>query len=427
MHEPGASPRDDEHGLFDVNLITATRWWGVPLQRFGFLLSKTPNWLSRMFDEPSLEVYFKTFNFLHTARWVSLGRFPHLSPDQPREPASPRWVVFMANFDGDWNAYFRTFMEAMGEGVYDIWGRSVGYPGFPAAGTAYQLGDWLNTRIVPSLHYYAAYPHATANDVRAAARVRRELRSAALDLKNEGVAASTDVAPRFDDLVRRLRHCLGSVGRPAAGRPPPATSAEGSIEGVVAVFPVLPGHEDDIRSAAADFGGGRANPFSIVPGTHFARLVLLQRDEVGIYPSRDQNEGAGGAKPGGVIVRDTLANSYLLVAADFDGVGDSRATSARFFRALYRSDAARVDAVWRHCWGYASVNDDRDFSDLAWRCRRPVLREYLDYRDESLRSVLAALSGHEAFVELVARRSRGESITAGALIDSLDEGCRAGG
>jgi hypothetical protein len=418
--EVDAAGVGDEHRVFSVNLITATRLWGVPSQRVGFLLSRSPDWLSRLFDEPSLEDYFKTFNFLHTARWMALGRFPHLSPDQPREAISTRWVLFMANFDGDWDAYFPVFMEAMGEGVYDIWGRSVGYPGFPAPGRAYRLVDWLDTRIVPSQHYYAAYPHATANDVRTASRVRRELRSAALDLRQERVPEGTDVGPRLDDLARRLRQCLGPVGRPAAGWVAPPTSTEGSIEAVVAVFPVLPGHEEEVRGATAAFGDGPSSPFFRIPGTHFARMVLLHRDEVGLYPDGAERDGlASGGRPN-VVLRDRLRNSYLVVAADFDGVGDPRAASERFFQTLYRSDPAAVESVWSHCWGYATVNDEREFSDLAWRCRRPILREYLDYGDESLASVLAALSGHAGFVELVAQRGRSEAVAARHLLNRLD-------
>src|SRR5579864_5891550 len=91
--------------ITSVNLITATPLLRVPLQRFGFLLSKSPNWWSRIFDEEALELQFKTFNFLHTARFVSLGRFPRVARAQEAEPASLRWVIFIGNFDGAWAPY----------------------------------------------------------------------------------------------------------------------------------------------------------------------------------------------------------------------------------------------------------------------------------------------------------------------------------
>ena len=155
----------------------------MPVQRLGFTLSKSPDWFARKFNEQGLEQQLKTFNFLHTARWVSLGRFRRFDASQPRERLSPRWVLFTANFDSGWEPYFGAFMEAMAEGVYDVWGQSIDYPGFPAAGTANALRDWLDTRLPATQHYYAAYPHATTNDVRSAVRVRRDMCSLAIDLQ----------------------------------------------------------------------------------------------------------------------------------------------------------------------------------------------------------------------------------------------------
>jgi hypothetical protein len=272
---------------------------------------------------------------------------------------------------------------------------------------------------VDSQHYYAAYPHATANDVRAAARVRREARSTAIDLEASEVGPGADVGLVFDDLARRLSQCLGPVGRPADGWEAPPAVAEGHIQGVAGVFPVLPGHEELLSEAASALGEGPASPFFMVPGTHFARLALLHRDKVGRYPGGRRRPAPGRAGPRDPVPVDRLANSYLVLAADVDGAGHRRAAHDRFFRTLFRVAPGAVDSLFSHCWGYASVDDDRDFADLAWRCRRPVVREYMDYSDESLRSVLAALAGHPAFVDLLERRRRGQPVTplelAGAL------------
>ena len=144
---------------------------------------------------------------------VSLGRFRRFDASQPRERLSPRWVLFTANFDGDWGPYFGAFMEGMAEGVYDVWGPSIDYPGFPAADTANPLRDWLATRLPATQHYYAAYPHATTNDVRSALRVRREICSLAIDLETRrGAARDAAGSPQaFDDVTRGLRHCLEPV------------------------------------------------------------------------------------------------------------------------------------------------------------------------------------------------------------------------
>ena len=180
---PAGEPDANSGRIGAINLITATKLARVPLQRFGFLLSKSPDWFARAFDEQSVERQLRTFNFLHTGRWVSVRRFPRVTASQRRERFGVRWVLFTGNFDGELAPYFGTFMEAMGEGVYDIWGQSIGYPKFPAPGTANTMIEWLDTRLPTNQHYYVAYPHATTNDIRAALRVRREICSLAVELK----------------------------------------------------------------------------------------------------------------------------------------------------------------------------------------------------------------------------------------------------
>jgi hypothetical protein len=388
-----------------VNLITATRIHRVPVQRLGFTLSRAPDWFARKFDEQGLERQFKTLNFLHTARWVRLGRFRHFVAHQPRERLSPRWVLFTANFNGDWAPYFGAFMEAMAEGVYDIWGQSIDYPGFPAPDTANELRDWLATRLPSTQHYYAAYPHATTNDVRSAARVRRDVCSLAIDLQTRQGAARDEIAVTraFDDVTRGVRHCLGPIDPPWPALVAPSTVLDGTIRGVVAVFPVLPDHEVALRADLEALPVCVESPFRKVPGTHFARLALLHRSEVGRHPKTQLS----------------LRNSYLLFAADYDGHGPTRTSTEHYFRMLYRTIPDDARAVWRHCAGFEYADTDGEFAELATRGRCPVLREFVDYPEESLRSVLTALGSQRRFVELVQRRSSGGMIDAQDVLEFL--------
>jgi hypothetical protein len=381
-----------------VNLISVTWLPRVPLQRIGFWFSKAPDWWARLFEEQALQLQFKTFNFLHTARWVSLGRFPRVAETQPSERFRNRWVLYTANYDGDWRPYFGTFMEAMSEGVYDLWGQSVGYPDFPAPGTAYELEAWLDSRIKDSQHYYAAYPHATANDVRAAVMVRREACSAALDLQNRGTPDDTDVSDVFDEISRRVRHCLGPID--PAPWPEPTLAPNGQITGVVTVFPILPGHEEEMTQAIGSLRSGANSPFRRVPGVHFARLALLDRNEIGVHPHKT------------VPVR----NSYLLFTADFDSVDGY---PDLFFRSVFQEMTADVDSVWQHCWGFERSGDDRDFTALARRCSRPVLREFIDCPDQSLASVLRSLGSQRVYVSLAQARFKGGSVKARDLYGFL--------
>ena len=402
----GGSPDVEVGRVRDVNLITATKLSRVPLQRLGLLLSKSPEWLARAFDEQSLERQLKTFDFLHTARWVAVQRFPRVSPYQRRERFGVRWLLYTGNFDGEWRPYFHTFMEAMGEGVYDIWGQSIGYPKFPAPGTANALQVWLDTRIPPSQHYYVAYPHVTTSDIRAALRVRREVCSLAVELtaRDLGASAVAVVTRAFDAVAARVRHCVQPIGAPPWPQPP--ALANGSIRGFVAIFPLRPGHEPLLKSAIEELPiGSAASPFRRVPGTHFARLALLHRDVVGRHPR--------------TFV--PLRNSYLLFAADVDGEGSASRSAERYARSMYRTIPDEVRAVWSHCLGFEDVDDDQHFGHLAARCRCRILREFIDYPEESLRSILTALASQRAFVELVRLRARGVPVDVGSVTAFLDD------
>lgn len=407
----GGAPADR---IEPVNLLTATRLARVPVQRLGFRLSKAPGWLARAFDEEALSAQLKTFNFLHTARWVYLGRFPRVPGVRRERLFGPRWVVYVANYDGPWEPYFGTFMEAMGEGVYDVWGQSVGYPGFPAPGTANRLRAWLASRLPASDHWYAAYPWATANDVRAAVRVRREATSTALDLLHSGAAPGDDVTDRFDALVGRLRHCLDPITPPP--RPPgwpadPATprrspSPDGALRGLVAALPIAPGREDDLRAAIAGLGpGGTASPLRAVPGLHFARLAVLDRTRIGWHPEPAD--------------RLETRCSYLLFAADHDAAPPWDAADRAMLEAVWDALPAEMAAVWSHCAGFPSSPDAASFASYVLRGRAPVLREFIDCPDQPLESVLAALAGHAPFVDLVAARQASGRVDAGALLAFL--------
>ena len=328
-----------------------------------------------------------------------------MTRDLRRERFGIRWVLYTGNFDGQWEPYFGAFMEAMSEGVYDVWGQSIDYPKFPAPRTANALEDWLATRIPPSQHYYVAYPHVTTNDIRSALRVRREVCSLAVELAiRHGGACSTEVVTRaFDEITARVRHCLQPIDFPAWRQTP--ALADGSIGGIVAIFPLRPGHEPFLRQAIEQLPSGPVDsPFRNVPGTHFARLALLDRDAIGRHPKT-------------VVM---LRNSYMLFTADFDGLGPPRERGGRYFRAMYRAMPEEVQAVWTHCDGFENVDDEGRFSDVAVRCRCRNLREFIDYPEESLRSVLTAVGSQRAMVDLVRCRGQGQSIEPGAVLAFLD-------
>ena len=116
----------------------------------------------------------------------------------------------------------------------------------------------------------------------------------------------------------------------------------------------------------------------------------------------------------------TLRNSYLLFTADFDGVGSARERGGRYFRAMFRGMPKEVQKVWTHCDGFENVDDEGRFVDAAVRCRCRNLREFIDYPEESLSSVLTALGSQRAMVDLVGCRGQGRSIESGQVLAFLD-------
>jgi hypothetical protein len=248
------------------NLLTTTTSWRWPRQRLGFLVARQRDVTARLVGMLSGPEQLRVLNFLHTARWVDVGHFPHVADGQPRERRSTRSVLFCSNFNGDRDTYIRCFMEAFPEGVYDIWAPSLGWPGFPRPGTSNVLFGWVMDRFIRSEHDYRAYPHATTNDVRAALAVRREVRSLVADLRTaDGSDPSPWTAAALDELASRVQHCLGQVDAPTAGAWPPAASG-GSIHGLVTLLPIRAGSEAAVRAAIEKFRPGQ-QPVRPVPGT----------------------------------------------------------------------------------------------------------------------------------------------------------------
>jgi hypothetical protein len=150
------------------------------------------------------------------------------------------------------------------------------------------------------------------------------------------------------------------------------------MSGFVALIPVLPGHEEELRCAVAGFGNGATSPFRHVPGTHFARFAVL--------PTRIPYEGT----------TVELRSTWLLFAVDFDGQFDesefrarriNRAAFDRYAKSLY--DSEPLHEVWRHCHDYQNARDR--FSCWLWTgvCKRFVM--YRDYPDRTLSEVCRAL------------------------------------
>lgn len=363
-----------------ANLLTATDRWnlgGMTLQGINLALLNQPPWVTRLIREDHLPGSLKRLNTLYTARFVKIGRFPRY-PGAPRERGRYRWQLFAGTFDTEWEPYFELFADMLAGGVNMVWGQAVDYPGYPQPETRNALLQWLDDRLPPSQHVYAAYPNASAHDVRAAVRVRRELRSLANNCRDHGVLAA-----RFDHAIASLQHCLGSAEppgpNPAAEPQRVADTPDGctGMSGFVALAPIRPGRVADVQRQISALGPLHKSPFQKVPGTHFARLAILDSDATA-HPHRNT----------------ALKSSWILFIVDFDGLfGEQEFRRRKIDKQQFRNYVTSLKAVeelrriWQHCYSF----DDDNFVEFLWRgvAKRRLL--FRDYPDTTLREIRQAL------------------------------------
>ena len=100
------------------------------------------------------------------------------------------------------------------------------------------------------------------------------------------------------------------------------------VENFSALIPVLPGHERDLKVAVEALPGRDESPFAAVPGTHVARLVVL--DSFG----------------GPAIPRRRLHPALLALSAMVDGPFDA------WLDSMCVALGPTGDALWVHCAGW---------------------------------------------------------------------------
>jgi hypothetical protein len=368
-----------------ISILTATPAGSAwRRQRRKFWIAAQPRWVAeQVARRQSLPVTLKRLDFIHTAAWWRVDRFPEL-PGVDREDDAFRWVLFTSNFNGGWEPYLDSFLDSFGRGIRGLWGRTRGFPAFPGPGTRYDLQRWVKTRLVCSELHYSAYPGATTHDVRAALRVTREVRGFLGEL-DAAATASVARGAALAGLARRLQGCLGETA-PVAHRWPASgpETANGSI-GVLSLAPIRPGAEALIEEELQRLGRLPRSPFAGVPGTHFARFGIIDRTRAGLHVGEQ------------VVLR----NSWLLFAADFDGRIDGGSGRARrppmtewrrFVSAIV--EQGQIAALWDHCEGRGEARTLEEYLS------RTLVDRFVGFRDypfSTLRDVLIALEVQDAF------------------------------
>lgn len=373
-----------------INIFTAIGSWRAwTLQRFRFWTSRRPEWIARAFTgREAGRMTLKRLNILHTATWLRVGRFPAVGGCPPE---TFRWVLFCSNFAGPWDPYRQAFLDVQGRGIRTMWGASLGFPPFPRRGSRYDLEEYISYRLPPTLHYFRAYPGVTPGDVRGAVRLARELEALALSWPMRSAAGERAVKPIFDRFLTRVQDSLGGVPDDAVGvhatfGPPNATG----MSNMASLAPILPGNEERTRRRIEELPAAERSPFRYVPGTHFARLAVLDRRTAAFHP-----------RPA-----VSLRNSWLLFAVDFDGdfslerfaarrmeVGEIR----RYLRAV--GEVPELRDVWRDCFGFRPTVALEDLLEPSVVERFVLFR---NHGDNTLRQILPALKLKRRFMAALA-------------------------
>jgi hypothetical protein len=148
-----------------------------------------------------------TLSLIHYARWVIVGRkqFPHVSPDQPKERLKYAYMLFFSNFNGSWDQYVDSFTFAIPSGLDLFWKWNVRYSKSVALTPFHR---YIQYNQLETIHYYNAYPMATANDVKAAKTVKDKLIAFNKTLDQ---GSDAEFQKRYNALLRGLQHDLGDM------------------------------------------------------------------------------------------------------------------------------------------------------------------------------------------------------------------------
>lgn len=142
----------------------------------------------------------------------------------------------------------------------------------------------------------------------------------------------------------------------------------GSTQGVI--------HAAELRSVLARLNELTQSPFTLVPGTHFARWnVIDDMPQLG-FPT----------------AIDHLQSKYLLFETDFDGGRDA------WLDAVGTLMPDIFDALYRHCVGYPGMTDLAAFRAYMLTCQLHTTLDFAPYGDTSLATVLRALDTQRKFV-----------------------------
>jgi hypothetical protein len=167
----------------------------------------------------------------------------------------------------------------------------------------------------------------------------------------------------------------------------------GSMYGLTILSPIIddekvtPSHDLQIRRYLATLPTGEESPFAKAPGTHLARLVVM--DDVVFV--------------GSPAIEEHLQSKYLVFESNCDGDLDS------YLSGLAEAAPQELDAIWGHCVGYPGAANPSRFVEYMKACQIETTLYFAAVNDKSLPVTLKALQTQRAVADFIADHQGMES------------------
>jgi hypothetical protein len=164
------------------------------------------------------------------------------------------------------------------------------------------------------------------------------------------------------------------------------SNESGKVYGLTILSPIIdddqatPSHDLQIRKYLASLPTNEESPFALAPGTHLARLVVM--DDV-IYVGMPACE-------------EHLKSKYLVFESNCDGDLDP------YLRGLAEKVPAQLDGIWSHCVGYPGAANPQAFVDYMKACQIETTFYFAAINDKSVPETLVALRTQRAVADFVA-------------------------
>jgi Dyp-type peroxidase family len=271
---------------------------------------------------PGMGLPLARLAFIFFGRWTIVDELP----GEPKQKLHSPYLLFESNYDGSWADYLDAFADHIPTRLQKMWETCWGFddvlrtrgrdgrPFLPAPFKRYVARNELEV-----LHFHSAYPDDTTRTVNQAIALADRLRRVGCDETAKRLALTPE--PERRGLPARAAAFAGSWW--------PMVTQRYKVKPLTVVSPIVPGREDELRARLLKLG---ESPLARVPGTHFARFVLVPRELLALGQPR----------------KDVLDCHYLMFTSNHDG------SQAEYLRALARD----AGSIWEACAGYPGDDPD---------------------------------------------------------------------